>query len=216
MRTLKLMIASSLLSLLLIPAQAMAGALYEVTVTNLTKGQFFTPLLMATHNSRNNLFEPGKSASVEMESIAEGGDIGPMKSRLEALSFDVMDIQSTAGLLAPGDSVTVIIEGDHIFDRLSVTGMLIPTNDTFVGVDRTRLANWKRLSVPAYDAGTEMNDELCASIPGPVCGGEGNSADGGEGFIYVSNGISGKGDLAASAYDWRNPVAQITISRIPR
>jgi len=37
----------------------------------------------------------------------------------------------------------------------------------------------------------------------------------GEGYVHISSGISGKADLAADTYDWRNPTAKITISRVP-
>ena len=66
-----------------------------------------------------------------------------------------------------------------------------------------------------YDAGTETNDELCATVPGPACGGEALSpADSGEGFVSIHNGIHGMGDLNAALLDWRNPVAKVTIHRV--
>ena len=68
---------------------------------------------------------------------------------------------------------------------------------------------------PGYDAGSELNDELCLNIPGPVCGGAGGSPEaGGEGYVHISGGISGKADLAAATYDWRNPTAKIVIKRV--
>jgi hypothetical protein len=66
----------------------------------------------------------------------------------------------------------------------------------------------------AYDAGSEMNDELCSNIPGPQCGGAPFSMGLAEGYVHISRGISGEGDLAASAYDWRNPVARVSVSRM--
>ena len=71
---------------------------------------------------------------------------------------------------------------------------------------------------PAYDAGSERNDELCASIPGPFfaeCGGAGSGGKpgGGEGYVHIHAGIHGIGDLHPAQRDWRNPVAQITIRR---
>jgi N-methylhydantoinase B/oxoprolinase/acetone carboxylase alpha subunit len=67
-----------------------------------------------------------------------------------------------------------------------------------------------------YDAGTEPNDELCANIPGPVCGGEGGSPDvDGEGFVHIHAGIHDIDDLPAQDYDWRNPGARITITKLP-
>ena len=77
------------------------------------------------------------------------------------------------------------------------------------------LVGSQTLSVPGYDAGSEPNDELCASIPDPPCGGEGGSPNaGGEGFAHVQAGIHGIGDLSAADYDWRNPVATIKVERV--
>ena len=74
----------------------------------------------------------------------------------------------------------------------------------------------------AYDAGTEDNDQSCANIPGPRCGGEGFVSGGGEGFVHISNGFHDLGDtdengaevLGPATYDWRNSVARITVKRI--
>jgi len=55
---------------------------------------------------------------------------------------------------------------------------------------------------------------LCINLPGPGCGGDpGPASDNGEGYIYVSNGIRGNGDLDADQLDFNNPVAKITITR---
>ena len=51
--------------------------------------------------------------------------------------------------------------------------MLVPTNDTFFAVNGRpgpKGNDTITLVSPAYDAGTEMNDELCISLPGPGCG----------------------------------------------
>ncbi|MBA4177703.1 MAG: hypothetical protein C0505_14275 [Leptothrix sp. (in: Bacteria)] len=68
----------------------------------------------------------------------------------------------------------------------------------------------------AYDAGSEVNDELCVPIPGPFfaeCGGSGGGArpGGGEGFVHVHRGMHGTGDFKSSMRDWRNPVAQVRV-----
>ncbi|MCU7818248.1 MAG: hypothetical protein KZQ57_05120, partial [gamma proteobacterium symbiont of Lucinoma myriamae] len=39
-------------------------------------------------------------------------------------------------------------------------------------------------------------------------------AEDGEGFVHINRGIHGIGDLAADVYDWHNPVAKITITRV--
>ena len=64
-----------------------------------------------------------------------------------------------------------------------------------------------------YDAGTEENNESCASIPGPACPeGSGNVESGnGEGFVHVHRGIQGIGDLNAEDTSWLNPMIQISV-----
>jgi hypothetical protein len=37
---------------------------------------------------------------------------------------------------------------------------------------------------------------------------------GGEGFVHIHAGIHGIGNLEASEYDWRNPVARITVRQV--
>ena len=188
---------------------------YAVTVTNITQNQTFTPLLFATHRSSISFFSAGEPAIDQLATIAESGDIGPMRSLLESLPKQVYATAATDGLLHAGESVTVEISTTRKFSRLSLAGMLIPTNDTFVALNSARLPRYADShTVPAYDAGSEYNDELCANIPGPVCGGAGLSVEDGEGFVHISSGIHGIGDLEPSAYDWRNPVARISVKRI--
>jgi hypothetical protein len=98
--------------------------------------------------------------------------------------------------------------------------MLVPTNDAFVAVNAVDISGGSvNVRALAYDAGTEANDELCANIPGPpnVCGGEGFNASrkNAEGFVHVHRGIHGIGDLNAAVYDWRNPVARVSIRPAP-
>ena len=206
---------------LAIPLAASASVLqaeeYRVTITNLTQAQYFTPILVASHERGHPVFLPGQPASGELEAVAEGGDTGPLAASLDA-SDDVYDISVSEGLLAPGESVTVEVEGKKDYRYISLVSMLIPTNDAFIGLSGVKVPRRKNsaamIPVPAYDAGTELNDESCASIPGPVCGGAGMSAEGGEGFIHVHPGIHGTGDLSSATYDWRNPAALVTIERM--
>ena len=188
---------------------------YAVTITNVTAGQTFTPMLIVTHKPSIGLFELGEPASDELALVAESGDIGPLAALLGSLPQAVYDTADSGGLLFPGDSVTVYVDARGKFDRVSLVGMLIPTNDTFVAMDSVPLSRKGRaVMVPAYDAGSEFNDENCANIPGPTCGGAGASPGSGEGYVHISNGIHGVGDLAPAVYDWRNPVAKITVKRV--
>ena len=190
---------------------------YEVTVTNITPGQTFTPQLLVTHAPDISLFYLGEPASIELEILAEGGDTGPLT---DALVNEASYVDTIPGLLPPGASVSAMVMGGS-GDVISMAAMLIPTNDTFVALNSMPLPQEGAVTyyVQAYDAGTEGNDQNCRSIPGPVCGGEGyngDPADGDEGFVHISNGfhrLPGN-TLRPEAYDWRNPVARVTVTRM--
>jgi hypothetical protein len=195
---------------------------FEVTVTNLTRGQQFTPILVASHLEGVRLFDLGSPASAELTTLAEEGNTAPLMTLLAGMP-QVKDIATSAGLLDPGASVTIFVEAGGRFDRVSIASMLIPTNDGFFAINDHEGPNGNRtltLYSPAYDAGSEVNNELCASIPGPFfeeCGGPGGgamTAGGEEGYVHIHAGIHGIGDLDASRRDWRNPVAKIMIRRV--
>jgi len=214
-----------LLSLLAITAcapvvSAVAGeGMYAVTITNITRGQTLTPILVATHLKGHPLFELGDPASVELATVAESGNTAPLADMLMS-SGKAYDTASSGGLLGPGETVTVNVKMMDHFNYVSVVAMLIPTNDAFFAVNGMMGPKGKKMvkvMSPAFDAGSEMNDELCGNIPGPACGGEGASPDvDGEGYVHIHAGIHGIGDLTAAEYDWRNPVAKITMKRIKK
>lgn len=191
--------------------------MYAVTVTNLTRGETFTPFMVATHKKGTHVFNLGEAASPELAAIAEGGDFGPLSTQLMN-SGVAYDIATNGALLAPGASTTIMVKMAKHFDHVTVTSMLIPSNDAFVAVNGVKGPKKKHHRVvmsPAYDAGSEPNDELCANMPGPVCGGQGGSPDaGGEGYVHVHAGIHGIGDLSSADFDWRNPSARIVIKRM--
>lgn len=204
-----------------------ARAVYEVSITNITKGQTFTPQLIAIHNDSVALFELGAPASAELEVLAEDGSTAPLTELLKDQGKNVGAVMTIGALLPPGATAIAILDTPAKHDFLSTAGMLIPTNDTFFAVNRHPLPQRGSVTVfaQAYDAGTEANDQNCGSIPGPRCGGAGLSAGvnaGDEGFVHVGNGFH---ELAARdgatgevlqpfQYDWRNPVAMIRIKRL--
>lgn len=201
-------------------ALSSGAATYHVTITNLTNAISFTPILVASHRRAVSIFELGAAASAELTAIAEGGDVMPLKIRLEA-NPEVIDVQDSGGLLGPGQSVTIIVKANHGAKRISIASMMLPTNDGFIALDSVRVPEHGSAThfSPGYDAGTEPNDELCMNIPGPSCGGAGPSpgenADD-EGYVHIHRGLQGIGDLAAAVYDWRNPVAKISVTRVGR
>jgi hypothetical protein len=201
------------------PLMAQAGGArdYEVTITNVTKGQSFTPVLAVTHKTDIALFTVGEPASSELAILAESGNIAPLQGLLESFPESVLDTNTNGALLMPGDSVTIPITGSVHYDHLSFAAMLIPTNDSFVAVNSLALPKKGSTSLYAwaFDAGSEINDELCANIPGPFCMGEGASpSEDGEGYVFIANGVHGVGDLDEAEFDWNNPVAYVVIRQV--
>ncbi len=192
---------------------------YEVTITNLTARQTFTPILVASHTADFRLFTLGQPVSTELETLAEQGNTQPLRDFLTR-NPNVLEAIDSGAPLPPGQSVTLRIRIAGRFDTVGVAAMLVPTNDAFFAVNGVRVPGADEtvtLFSPAYDAGTEANNERCAQIPGPppVCQGEGfnPSRAGAEGYVHVHRGMHGSPDLEAATYDWRNPVARIDIRR---
>jgi hypothetical protein len=215
--------------LILTSSSAFAGGhkIYEVTITNITNAIIFTPILVASHKKGlAPLFELGSPASADMTEIAERGNTDPLTATLSA-DPDVVAVGNSGGLLDPGASVTVIVSAENGAKHISIASMMLPTNDGFIGLNGVKAPN-KGTAIyysPGYDAGTEENNEMCAYIPGPQCAainggpmgeglspGEDNPGD--ERYVHIHRGIHGIGDLAVDVYDWRNPVAKITITRV--
>jgi Spondin_N len=203
------------------PALANGGGLtYEVTITNATYGQRFTPLLLVTHEPALRLFDVGAPASPGLATLAEEGNVGPLREVLDA-EPRVIATAAGAGLTEPGATTTLTIRALPNRHRLSLAAMLIPTNDAFVALDSVELPYVGSVTyvARAYDAGSESNNELCAFIPGPgfpECGGPGGGgkAGNGEGFVHVHRGIHGVGDLHPADRAWSNPVAIVRIRRV--
>ncbi|MDJ0839875.1 MAG: spondin domain-containing protein [Acidobacteriota bacterium] len=207
-------------------AQEARGATYEVTITNISKSQIFSPPLLISHTAAVKPFEVGMAASAGLKLMAEDGDASLLLEEL-APSNETFDLQIADGPVLPGQSITVDLEASGRFDQVTVLGMLVTTNDTFFSASTTAprsLQDLFKRAAPkyftnvgqgnAYDAGTEFNSEDCAHIPGPPCGNPGATPDeASEGYIYIANGIHGKADLDASTYDYNNPVVQIKVRR---
>ena len=111
---------------------------YEVTVTNLTNGLHFTPLLLSAHPEDTRFFYTGEPSSPELQALAEGGDTTALAALLESVSATV---NVDDALLAPGESRTFLISNSDnpANTQLSIAGMLLPTNDGFVGLNSLTL-----------------------------------------------------------------------------
>ncbi|MGF1668637.1 MAG: spondin domain-containing protein [Acidimicrobiia bacterium] len=205
---------------------------FEVTVTNLTESQWFTPPAAATHTRRFDAFSVGRPASEGIRQIAENGDLGPFTAALDSSRavYDWVVAPASEELppLAPGESVTFTIESSRGARLLSYASMLICTNDGFTGADGlrlpTRIGHTTTDYGRAYDAGTEVNTEAWADLVPPCAQLTGFGDQGGTGAsnpelaengkVRVHRGISGSGDLTPSIHGWSEPVSKIEVTRI--
>lgn len=207
-----------LLAISLMTADSFAGGKnYKVSITNITSGQTFTPIMIATHKNGIKLFTPGSPSSTELAMLAEGGDTAPLTESL-LMNPGVGHVMTTGGLLGPGETVVVEIPSHRSYGYISLAAMLLPTNDGFIALNGVMAPGGHHTAMlsPAYDAGSELNDESCVNIPGPFeCDGTGTgySPDDGEGYVHIHGGIHGIGDIDPAVYDWKNPVARIEIKR---
>ncbi|MGL6259710.1 spondin domain-containing protein [Vibrio sp. WXL103] len=196
----------------------------EITITNATKGIYFTPLLVAAHNDDLFMFRTGEVASSGLELMAEEGDISELSGVIGNAGGVVVE-NPAGGILNPGISTTFDLDSGEL-GYLSLGAMLLPTNDGFVGLD-----SWAIPSTPGtyhaalygYDAGTEANDEIAGNMPNPPFITFGTNGSGLEtevtndkvhihpGNLGDSDPTGGISDLDNSAHRWLNPVATITI-----
>jgi hypothetical protein len=199
---------------------------YDVTVKNTTNNQPFSPLVVFSHDANYKIWQAGKPASVGLEYLAEGGSNAQLITEVKATSY-YLDHVTGSGAIGSGkmETVTISVKNNRL-DRLSITAMLLNTNDAFIGLrdislDDLKIGETKTLNALAWDAGTEKNTEVAGTIPGPADGGEGfnSSREGDVNFISIHKGVLSSDDgLTTSILDeshrFDNPVAQITIKRI--
>lgn len=205
----------------------------DITVTNLTHGSHFTPLLIAAHTNAVHLFQTGAPASANLTAMAEGGDISGLSIDVDAAGGNKVT-DPAAGLLAPGTSTSFMLSTSAGNDYLSAVAMVLPSNDGFVGLDSLSLPTTPgtyTYSLNAYDAGTEANDEIIngggapgvAGIPADPLGLNGTNGSGvttteSNTNIHIHRGVlgdtdatGGSSDLDSRVHRWLNPVARLVI-----
>ena len=132
-------------------------------------------------------------------------------------------------------STTYTLTNDSANTHLSMTAMILPSNDGFVGLDGWEIpaeAGTYTIMLNAYDAGTEANNELvngggAVGVLGIPAAPGGDSGTNGMGvtdtesntMIHIHRGSlgddvmdGGKSDLNNSIHRWLNPVAKLTIT----
>ncbi|MEW6996400.1 spondin domain-containing protein [Colwelliaceae bacterium BS250] len=231
----KLLTASIVPSLLtsVLLSQSVYAADLEITITNATQGIYYTPLVVAAHGGDAKMFNTGDMASTELQALAEGGDISAMVTLLNSVSADISE-NPAAGLLAPGKSTTAMLMTTAGNDYLSIAAMMLPTNDGFVGLNSWMIpteAGTYTFTLNAYDAGTEVNDEIIngGGAPGalgiPVdpgmaggTGAAGITSTESNTYVHIHRGnvgdadeMGGASDLSNTVHRWLNPVAVVTV-----
>lgn len=224
----RILITSMMVAAGLIAIQPAAQAAdLTVTLTNLTRATWFTPLLVTAHPTSFKSFTAGMAASVEIQSIAEAGNTDAMQTILPAGSSKVFNPAN--GPLKPGGSTTTISftgGAGTSNSQLSILAMMVPTNDGFIAlnaIDIPTTPGTYTYDVKAYDSGTEANDEKKAAAgginqPGMIFPPFLNDANGNlassinpnasgfasaakEGFVHIHRGILGSAAAGASALD---------------
>lgn len=197
-------------------------------LTNLAIMQPNSPFLVVSHNEyAPKLFVPGHPARDELRSIAEMGDATSAQALYEQ---DENTLTSSIGSpIAPGGNATIKVAVNSAYPLVTLAAMCGNTNDCFVAVNGMHLYPGQVLYQPGWDAGTELNNELCTFVPGPACpAGSGNGqTETGEGYVHIHPGFhgvnKGRTDLSAdelgadgeplgTALDWRNPMLQVVVS----
>jgi len=205
----------------------------DITVTNITQGIHYTPIIIGAHNGDMSLFNTGTMASSQLQMMAEGGDISGLSTMLTTANADINE-NPAGGLLAPAMSTTTQLTTADGNMYLSLVAMMLPTNDGFIGLNSWKIpteAGTYTVMLNAYDAGTEANDEIingagAPGLPGIPVAPSGNGGVGAMGVtmdeansaIHIHRGnlgddnlTGGKSDLDNTVHRWLNPVARVTI-----
>ncbi len=231
----KALLNAALVSTTLFAGAVASAADFNVRIINLTNGIWYTPFLVAAHPVGTSLFTTGQPASASLQAMAEGGDISGLVMDLQALGATVAE-NPAGGLLPPAMSTDVDLNTDGTGNvLLSVVAMLLPTNDAFAGLNSISIPTEPgtyTFDVPAYDSGTEANDELItgggapgvAGIPADPggltgTGGTGAAAADTNTNVHIhrntlgdTDAVAGTSDLDSRVHRWLNPVVRVVVT----
>lgn len=222
-------------SIAMLAGPVATAAEFNVRIVNLTNGIWFTPFLVAAHPAGTSLFTSGQPASASLQAMAEGGDISGLVTDLQGLGATIAQ-GPAGGLLPPAMSVNVDLNTDGTSNvLLSAVAMLLPTNDAFAGLNSVVIPTdpgTYTFDVPAYDSGTEANDELITGggapgVPGIPADPGGLTGTGGTGAatadananVHIhrntlgdTDPVAGTSDLDSRVHRWLNPVVRVVVT----
>ena len=218
-------------------ATAASAASVQISITNnqAADGVYITPLLSILHDGSFDAFDRGSAASASVELLAEQGD-GSLVAADAAVAGATTGLILAPGgfggapVLDPGETASIRLDVDPTTNRFfSYLAMVIPSNDTFIGNDRsmayevfdaagafTNLGSISIYSNRAWDAGTEENDGMGA--PFNTAGGTSTDTDG---VVRRATGnlffLNGQETAAGTTVDLsgRTLLATINISEVP-
>lgn len=220
------------------PLATPGSATYRVTLVNLTHGQPFSPPVAATHRKTMHMFQVGGLASDQLAAIAQGGDELAMFNLFsgDAHVTDVVDVArplTPSGTQVGSFTDTVSFEIDaRPGDRLSLSTMLICTNDGFLGLDAVKLPDAGSAThlLAGYDAGRERNTQVSQDLVDPCSGLNPSMPLPGDPDGNIDTGavltipaqtirlhpgiIAGVGELTPGFHGWVNPVARVVVTRL--
>ena len=141
-------------------------------ITNLSYLQPFGPMFVMVHNADAiPLFTLGTEPSVNLQILAETGDPTPLAevyANAEGVFFSGIYTEGSPWMGGNDIFITIPYLGD-LFPYLTIASMALNTNDGFVALNGVRIIPDLIITGPIYDAGSEVNDEDCRSVPGPAC-----------------------------------------------
>ena len=231
----KALLNAATVAAFLFASQFANAAQFNVRIVNLANGIWFTPFLVVAHPDGTGLFTTGQPASASLQAMAEGGDIAPLVTDVQALGATIAENPAN-GLLPPAMSADVDLNTDGTSNtQLSVVAMLLPTNDAFAGLNAITIPTDPGVytyNLPAYDAGTEANDELITgggapgapgipADPGGLGGTGGTGAAGTDANTNVhihrntlgdTDAAGGSSDLDSRVHRWLNPVVRVIVT----
>lgn len=231
----KALLSATLISITLLAGTVANATEFNVRIINLTNGIWYTPFLVAAHPAGTSLFTSGQPASASLQAMAEGGDISGLVADMQAMGATLAE-NPAAGLLPPAMSANVDMNTDDTDNvMLSIVAMLLPTNDAFAGLNSMPIPTDPGtyvVDLPAYDAGTEANDEMitgggmpgAAGIPADPgglagTGGTGVAAADANSSVHIhrntlgdTNATGGASDLDSRVHRWLNPVVRVVVT----
>lgn len=136
--------------------------------TNFPGNPHFSPLVGATHNDQITFWENGGSATDGIELMAETGNKSTFKSEITTAigNSNAKEIVEASGPFNSPGSACVEGEANTTYPLLTLTSMIAPSPDWFVGVNSLNLRennewiNTQRVDLRLYDAGADGGERF--------------------------------------------------------